>query len=177
MKRMIPLHNKQLQYILSTIFVFLLVLTTSCSKAETVTEIHDFQPLRTEIQEKGTPLLLVFRADGCTYCRHLEEEYLKPMQQSGDYDTRIIIRQLTLGAEDYIYDFQGKKVSADTFATRYKASITPTVVFLDANGGEVAESLVGYSSPDFYGAYLENAINTAQKAVKTAQGEKKGGTP
>jgi len=121
--------------------------------------------------------MLAFRSDGCTYCRHFEEEYLKPMRQSGDYDKRIIIRQFTLETEDDIYDFQGKKVSADTFATRYKVSITPTVVFLDANGGEVAEPLVGYSNPDFYGAYLESAIDTAQKAVKTAQGTKNGGTP
>ena len=130
-----------------------------------VPEVNDFLGLRTEMQEKKLPLLLAFRADYCGYCAQLEREYLNPMVQSDKYTNRILIRRFSLGKEETITDFNGKPINADDFANRYHAYITPTLVFLDTQGKEVAEHLLGYNNPDFYGAYLESAIETAHQAV------------
>ena len=131
-----------------------------------VAEAHDFHALQQEMQAKGLPLLLAFRADYCGFCKQLEAEYLKPMVESGKYDSRILIRRFTLDNEESIIDFNGDTIDAEAFAARHDAALTPTVVFLNAEGKEVAERLLGYNSPDFYGAYLEEAIATAQKAVQ-----------
>lgn len=130
------------------------------------TEANDFQALQKEMQDRKLPLLLEFRADYCGYCRQLEETYLNHMVGSGDYDKRILIRSFTLGKSDTITGFNGDKTDADSFAAQYHAAVTPTLVFLDSNGKEVAEVLQGYNSPDFYGAYLESAISAAQKAIQ-----------
>jgi thioredoxin-related protein len=133
---------------------------------ENIADAHDFRALQQEMQAKGLPLLLAFRADYCGFCKRLETEYLQPMVTSGKYDTRILIRRFTLDTEESVIDFNGDKIDATAFVARHDASLTPTIVFLDAEGKEVAERLLGYNSPDFYGAYLEDAIAIAQKAVQ-----------
>jgi hypothetical protein len=47
--------------------------------------------------------------------------------------------------------------------------VAPTVSFLSARG-EVAPPLVGYSSPDFYGAYLDDRIEQARAALRSSRG-------
>ncbi|MDQ5769076.1 thioredoxin family protein [Thiothrix subterranea] len=133
--------------------------------AEAIPEANDFQALQQEMQRKGIPLLLAVRADYCGFCRQLETEHLEPMLRSGQYDARILIRRFDLGSEQTVVDFNGERIDADEFAARHQASLTPTLLFLDAEGKEVAERLLGYNSPDFYGAYLEDAITTAQRAL------------
>lgn len=140
-------------------------LTATATANESIPEAIDFQALQREMQQKRLPLLLAVRADYCGFCRRLETEHLDPMVRSGKYDTRILIRRFDLGREQTIIDFNGERMDSDEFAAKHQASLTPTLLFLDAQGNEVAERLLGYSNPDFYGAYLETAITTAQKAV------------
>lgn len=131
----------------------------------TLKEVSDFQALGEAMQAKKLPLLLAFRADYCGFCKRLETEYLEPMAKSGDYDSRILIRTFNMGDNRTVTDFNGAKIDAEKMTHRYKVSLTPTLIFLNADGKEIAEPLLGYNSPDFYGAYLENAIDTAHKAI------------
>lgn len=41
----------------------------------------------------------------------------------------------------------------------------PTLLFLGADGREVAARLQGASIPDFYGAYLEERLQTARREL------------
>lgn len=174
-------HAKPLQqYHVTVLLASTLLLTMpSIASSETgiVQEAHNFQTLGQEMRDKKLPLLLAFRADYCGYCRQLETTYLEPMAQDDKYDKRIMIRRFSLGKSETITDFNGNKLNADAFAQKYEASLTPTLVFLNAEGEKVAEPLLGYNSPDFYGAYLEQAIATAQTAVQKGLEEKKSGVP
>jgi thioredoxin-related protein len=140
-------------------------LTPTAWAENIIPQASDFRALQQEMRRKGLPLLLAFRADYCGFCRQLETEHLEPMLRSGQYDSRILIRRFDMGSDQTVIDFNGDKINADEFAERHQASLTPTLLFLDAEGKEVAERLLGYNSPDFYGAYLEQAISTAQQAV------------
>lgn len=158
--------NRLLTLILLPALLLLMVLSHPSWADSSIPETHDFHALQQEMQSKKLPLLLAFRADYCGFCKQLEAEYLEPMVSSGKYNSRILIRQFSMGNDQTIIDFNGDKIDADEFSSRHHASLTPTLVFLNAQGKEVAERLLGYDSPDFYGAYLEQAIDTAQKAVK-----------
>jgi hypothetical protein len=46
--------------------------------------------------------------------------------------------------------------------------IAPTLVFLGPDG-EIAERLVGYGSPDFFSAYLDDRIDAAKRAIGGAR--------
>ena len=117
--------------------------------------------LATDARDRGVPILLMFSAPDCGYCRALEADYLKPMIKSGDYDDKVIIRkvQMSIGAD--LVGFDGQSKAVDDFADRYKVFVTPTVLLVGPDGHQLASKLEGYSSPDFYGGYLDKAIDTS----------------
>lgn len=116
-------------------------------------------------REQGVPLLLMFSAPYCEYCQRMEEDFLQPMLISGDYDGRVLIRKLSLSPGARIEDFDGRRIDAEEIASRYRVWVTPTVVFLDGDGKELTERLVGLSTPDFFGGYLYQAIESAGAAL------------
>jgi hypothetical protein len=44
-------------------------------------------------------------------------------------------------------------------------SLTPTLLFLDADGNEISERLVGIWSEDFYGGFIDNRIDQARQGL------------
>ena len=50
-------------------------------------------------------------------------------------------------------------------AARYAVSLSPTVLLVDASGKVIAGPLVGLMTVDFYGAYLENALEQAARTL------------
>ncbi len=144
-------------------------LNTASLAAETaplLQEVVDFQALRALMQEKKLPLLLAIKAEHCNYCQRLEAEQLEPMERNAGYRAQILIRTFELGGTREITGFDGDKLTAAAFSQAYKAKLTPTILFLDANGKEIAQRMTGYNSP-YYGAYLDDAITTAFQAVQS----------
>ena len=110
------------------------------------------------------PLLLFFTLDGCPYCERVRREYLGPMSADPDQAKRALIRELPIEAT--LAGFDGSRKSAREIAARYKVTLFPTVIMVDAHGTEIAEPLVGFSSPDFYGGLLDGRIDTANEKIK-----------
>ncbi|MDH5786112.1 MAG: thioredoxin fold domain-containing protein [Chromatiales bacterium] len=127
----------------------------------TISQVQDFSPLATLLEQKRVPLVLMFSSEHCAYCVRVESEFLIPMQISGDYDNRAIIRKVEIDSGNELVDFSGQRLSADQFASRYHIYVTPTVVFLDHHGNQLAPKRVGLMTPDFYGGYLDDSIATA----------------
>jgi hypothetical protein len=51
------------------------------------------------------------------------------------------------------------------FAARYGVSLTPTLLFLNADGIELSERLIGIWSEDFYGGFIDSRIDTARDSL------------
>ena len=134
--------------------------------ADTLLEADNFQELSQLMQEKKLPLLLMVRADYCDFCHRLEAEHLLPMSRDENYTRKILIRTFDLGGSREITGFDGKLTDANTFSRAYQLHITPTLLFLDAEGAEIAERIPGYSVPEYYGAYLDQAIDAAVEEMK-----------
>ena len=121
--------------------------------------------LRTEsrlARQGGLVLVIEFSADDCAYCRKLEELFLLPMQRNAEYGEKILLRAVSLSDFDSLVDFNGRSVSANEFAAQYDVSMTPTLVFLNADGLEMSEKLVGIWSEDFFGGFIDNRIDEAR---------------
>ncbi len=116
------------------------------------------------------PLLLEFAADDCSYCALLEKEILNPTLLNRDYDQRVLMRKLVLDRGTRLRDFDGKAVYAADLAGRYRVSVTPTLLFVDRQGRELAERMVGVSTLDFYGDYLDQALDTAREKLREQTG-------
>lgn len=126
-----------------------------------VDEIADFSEIAPLIEKNRLPLLLMFSSEYCSYCVRVENEFLIPMQISGDYQQRVMIRKLRIDFGNAVRDFDGQRIDADEFAERYNISVTPTVVFLDQYGSQLAPKLVGLMTPDFYGGYIDESIDVS----------------
>lgn len=111
------------------------------------------------------PLLLMFSLQGCAYCEALRREQLIHVHRDAE---RLGVSVLELDVQDSrpLAEPFGASANPVALAARLGVRVAPTLVFLDANTStEVAPRLVGYASRDFYGAYLDERIAQARKAV------------
>ncbi len=113
------------------------------------------------------PILVFFASHGCPYCYEIEELYLKPRLASGAYRNKAIVRVVYTDSARSLRDFHGRKTDQATFARRYGVRFTPTIKLVDADGVELAPALVGLTTRDFYGLYLDEAINGALTKLRS----------
>lgn len=122
-----------------------------------------YQDARGMAQERR-PIMLFFTQAGCPYCERARREYLGPLAREAATADRFVLREIAI--ESSLIDLDGRRVSAREFALAYKVRLFPTVILIDATGRLLAEPLVGFTVPDFYGAYLEARVATAIGALE-----------
>ncbi|MDO8387437.1 MAG: hypothetical protein Q7T13_13700 [Polaromonas sp.] len=111
---------------------------------------------------KKEPLVILVSLPGCPYCEVVRRNYLLPAQR----DAGLQAWQLNISDRSTpLVGFDGKATTAAAQIAAWKAGFTPTVLFLGPQGQELAERLVGLGSNDFYGAYLDERLSTARKAL------------
>ncbi len=116
--------------------------------------------------ERRLPILLVFAAEHCPYCEMLDREILNPMLLSGDYGDKVLIRKVMLDGDGRLLDFTGRRVAAGTFATQYKVFVTPTMLFVDPQGRELAPRLVGINTVEMFAGLVDAAIDQARSKLR-----------
>jgi len=104
------------------------------------------------------PLVVMASLDGCPHCRLVRDSFLAPLRAEGQP-----VVQLDMGRQDSLASFDGQPVTHDALLRAWKVRVAPTVLFFGRGGAEVAERLVGAAIPDFYGAYLQQRLDTARQ--------------
>lgn len=152
--------------------VFLLIFSASSSvlaedgyKFVELKQTRDLAALGAKSIDQQQAILLMFSGDRCRFCITVEEDFLKPMLRSGDYDDLISMHKIPLDSRGSLTDFNGETIAISDLAKRYGVFIMPTVVFVDGQGREVAEKRVGLMTPAYYGGYLDDSIRAAHAAV------------
>lgn len=107
------------------------------------------------------PIVLFFYSRTCPFCREVEELYLKPLQKENRQRPRFLLRRVEIDALRPLVGFSGSKTDFRQFAQGQKVMLVPHLRFVGPGGELLAPDLVGLSSRDFYGGYLEDAINEA----------------
>ena len=102
----------------------------------------------------------------CGFCEKLKEEILEPMMISGDYTDKVIITELLMDSYSNITGFDGKKIHPSDIATGYKVWVTPTLLFLDADGNEVHPRMLGVNTIEMYGYYIDESIDGALASIR-----------
>ncbi|MEO7887891.1 MAG: hypothetical protein ABI893_11680 [Polaromonas sp.] len=111
---------------------------------------------------KQEPLVLLISLPGCPFCELVRRNYLLPAQRDGGLQAwQLNISDRTTP----LIGFDGQATTAAAQVAAWKAGFTPTVLFLGPAGQDLAERLVGLSSTDFYGAYLEERLAAARQAM------------
>ncbi|MGD8784829.1 MAG: thioredoxin fold domain-containing protein [Thioalkalispiraceae bacterium] len=112
------------------------------------------------------PILIMFSMEGCGYCQFVEEEHLKPMLRNQQYMQKVIIRKIMTDSYDQLVDFDGSKISAMDLAMRYRANVTPTVVFLNHQGKQLSKRILGVQNTEFYGGELDNGLEVSLHKIR-----------
>jgi thioredoxin-related protein len=146
-----------------TAIIFLLTATGSRASVPLAQDLRD---AGRRAEQSCAPVLLEFAAEYCDYCVLLEREILDPTLLDKSYDQRVVMRKLLIDGATTLRDFDDLSTDAASIAGRYKVWVTPTVLFVDSHGEELAERLVGVSSVDFYGGYLDAALDQSRQRLR-----------
>lgn len=127
--------------------------------------IDDLAALGRMAHERRLPIVLLVSTSDCSYCMLLKDEVLNPMMKSREYDDRALIGELMLDSGEPLRGFAGHSVRRGELASRFNAKVTPTLLFLDPDGAEIAPRMVGVNTVEMFGFYLDRAIDAARKRL------------
>ena len=113
-----------------------------------------------EAREKKIPVMIAFTTRVCPYCRIARRDHLEPMRASEKWRDKSIMLDMQLDRADALIDFEGKPTDVRSFARRHGVRSVPTIIVFDADGKPASMPLVGLMSGDFYGVYIEQAIES-----------------
>jgi thioredoxin-related protein len=121
------------------------------------------------VRERRVPFLILFSLPRCPYCSEVRRSHLLPMLRDPAQARRAVIRQVNVGSDDRVAGFDGKPTTHDAIALSHGVRAAPVVAFWDGLGRPVADPLVGMLLPDFYGAYLDAALETATRRLAASR--------
>lgn len=131
-----------------------------------ISSIEDFIKEGQQARESRLPILVMFSQVDCSYCRFVEEEYLKPMLRNAGYREKIIIRRVMTDDFRHVTDFDGNKVTTLQLSSRYGAFVSPTIVFLNHEGKELAPRIHGVRNTEMYGYDLDKNIDDSLARIR-----------
>ncbi|MEW7982692.1 MAG: thioredoxin fold domain-containing protein, partial [gamma proteobacterium symbiont of Phacoides pectinatus] len=137
-----------------------------------MTEITKVTDLAADARH-GLPILLLVSQDHCPFCVQIKRDILHPMLLAGDYRGQILIRELYIDPGVSVLDFEGQRIPAIDYAHGLGVNLTPTLLFLDPRGKELAERIIGINTPEMFYfqvcRYLVKDFGTSQSPKSTRQ--------
>jgi thioredoxin-related protein len=144
-----------------------LVAFSSCSSAGVeVPASNNLSELGQQAEKGRLPIMMMVSQAHCGFCEKLKEEILEPMLISGDYTDKVIITELLMDSYTNITGFDGSEIHPSDIASSYKVWVTPTLLFLNADGNEVHPRMLGVNTIEMYGYYIDESINGAMASIR-----------
>ncbi len=125
--------------------------------------------LRADAQAARTqrlPIVLFFHSATCPFCREVEESYLRPLLKNNKQTPRFLLRSVEVNQTRPLVSFDGSQTEFRRFARQQGVTLVPHLRFLGPDGKTLAPDLVGLTSRDFYGGYLEDSITAAAEKLR-----------
>ena len=127
-------------------------------------ELESLEELAQESDRLQLPIMLMFGAQWCEYCELLNEHVFNPMMLGGLYEQKVVLmRHVGVDEDAPIPDWDGNPIKKEKWAYELDADLTPTVLFLDGTGKEIAPRIVGISDISLYAGVIHQNLNIAYK--------------
>ena len=143
-----------------------LMLPGAAGAANSLIHAKNFQADALAAAKRQVPIMVLFTTPNCSYCERVKREYLVPMHKDPAYRSRVMFREVTMGATMPLTGFDGTPTTEGAFAAGHKVFMVPTVMVFDTHGAVASEPIVGLLIPDFYYGYLEAAIDEGVRKVR-----------
>ncbi len=132
--------------------------------------LRDWALLASAAQKSQVPIIVMVSLEGCGFCKVVRQSHLLPLYRYENMPAksppRAIVRQIEIGGSQTLIDASGTTISHAKFAKNLGAKVAPTVYFLNAKGEQIAPPLEGGLLPDFYSAYLDEALEIATNKIR-----------
>lgn len=152
------------------LFVFATQFAVNSSAGAVIPELENMPQLGKQAQQEQLPIMLLFSAEWCEYCELLQDQVLNPMERSGMYRDYMILRHVGIDIDGEISDWQGKRYKNKAeWAYRINADLTPTVLFVDGAGREIAERIIGVSEVSMFSILVHSRLNDAYQRMGIAK--------
>ena len=123
----------------------------------------NLQQLAARAVKQNKVVILYMSATHCAYCMKLNRDVIEPMLGNKGYQESVLLQKIQIDLILAIVDFNGKVISSDDLIEKYNIIATPTLLFVNSQGEEIADRLEGYQSEEFYWYYLDKSIDKAAK--------------
>jgi thioredoxin-related protein len=144
----------------------------AAARAQTTEEhlpsFEDIRPLLAQVRRQRTPLLVLFSTPGCPFCAEVRRNYLAPRarEQVALATPELIIREVDITSRASLIDQEGRTSTQAGFAAQFGVRVVPVVVLFDDRLQLLTDPLVGIDRSGFYEAYLQRAVDQAQRRLR-----------
>lgn len=149
--------------LLFSLFIFI----SNCAQSdgyEHLLYLKDFHKLGQRACNENKVMVIMVSRESCPYCIKLKKEIFIPEVKGGELNDKWLLRELLIDEGLTHIGFDGKKIESVKYAMQIKATLTPTVLFLDKDGNELADRIVGTGGAfEFYSFYLNKKVKQALK--------------
>jgi len=139
----------------------LLVINNSHADEHYFPQPADLYEAANKANDKNIPIIILISSIHCDYCKFIKREFLVPMIKSGEYKNKVILKVIEDDLNDEVIDFNNQLIDSGIFSERYSISFTPTMIIVDHEGNELTERIIGLQSEEYYGAFIDQAIENA----------------
>jgi thioredoxin-related protein len=111
-------------------------------------------------------VLVAFVGDRCRYCERVLNEFLIPMSRNGEYRNKVVMRRIETDSHSRLRGFNGEETTQSEFAQANGIRMTPTILVFDEKGQRLTKPLIGLTTVDYYGYYLDQTIDGALEKIR-----------
>ena len=148
--------KKTLTYVLICLGLYV---NMAIAKTDVIAFASDLQKDGYVANQKHIPILVIFTSPDCHYCERVMNNFLIPMQRNPEYARKVIMRRVEINNSSKLIGFDGTVTTQKGYAATQKIRLTPTIVVYTPSGTPAAEPLVGLGPEEYYGSYLDGAID------------------
>ena len=121
-------------------------------------KITDWPQIASESKSTGKPVIVLIDQYDCPFCRRVEGEFFPAIFANAEFKGKALYGKISIDDGETIVGPEGSVMGTREFLGDVGEFFTPTILFYDDQQNELSEKIIGLSTPDFYGYYLEQGI-------------------
>lgn len=119
--------------------------------------------------QRRVPLIILFSLPGCSWCETVRRNYLLPLWLDDKAGQRPLAREVDMSSTVPLRGINGEASSGRALAKQYGIRVAPSVLLIDGRGRQLTPVLEGGDVSGMYGAFLEDRLADARRALDKAQ--------
>lgn len=138
--------------------------------AQVIARAADLRSEARAAQDAGAPLVIFFSEQGCPYCERARRDHLAPLAADSASDhparARFTLVEVDIRSPSPLVGISGARTTHAAFAAQIGIKWVPTLIFVGADGKQLADPLIGLTVPDLYQGQLERRLELAIEKLR-----------